>query len=132
MLLNSQYQYTFLAKDFVPHASAMSGPLMFPESLILSVDIDPVLFIGNQSQIVRLCMIKAHSLHVAQSVTGTLASEKRRDIGVVPRRVAALLIGAIAAINMSSHCSWWDFVELTCQATTRGLSNCCLGQWKAV
>lgn len=81
---------------------------MLPESLVFSVDVNPELFIENRSQIVQFCVVRAHSLHVAQSVASTLVSEKRRDIGIVPRWVAVLYEGTIAAKKILKYCLRWD------------------------
>lgn len=130
MLPNSKIRFTYIEMMFVPHAGTMGGPLMFPESLVLSVDINPVLFVGNKSMAIEFVTARTHSLHVAQSVAGTLSSEEPRYISVVPRGVAALLVGTIAAMYMSMNYSRYDPIELTYQATIHGWSNCYLDQWK--
>ena len=73
---------------------------MLPERLVVSVDVNPELVVESRSyNIIQVCMVRTHGLHKAQSIAGTLTSEKRRDIGIVPRRVAFLLESTIAAIK---------------------------------
>jgi len=63
------------------HAGSVLGPLVLPEMLILPVHVDPI------------------SFHEIQSVTGTIVSKKRGDIGVSAGGIAVFNISPVAVIG---------------------------------
>lgn len=72
-------------------ASAVLAPLVSPETLVVAVDVDPVV------------------LHVGQEIGATLFCQDVRDVGVGTRGVAAGLVGAVTVVGPGLrsifHCS---------------------------
>lgn len=82
-------------------ASAVLAPLVSPEGLVVTVDVDPVL------------------LHVGQEIGATLFCQDVCDVGVGTAGVAARLVGAVTvvgpaieSISCSGWCFWKDHVVM--------------------